>query len=390
MGHHLPWLTLTLCGCGLRSLLPTGPVVKPAEQAAFVPVRPATVDYTGGPKTDFPILPLQPFGLQYAVDVVFVSHHPDWDMHEYARLDLPQRSVWIAKDSDRSGKQTIVADVENLSSWLPEIPAPRLERAVVVEDWTHGEDVHVSLSYINPSNEHVHVRAQGRMPSSPPVKRNGNTMKHSQDVVAAVLDIERFGKKLSGDISIGGEPQRFKKILGLVPFRFLLKQTQAGVAITNYRLQPLEQGFRLIRPSPAAPDWPTQSDETWAFDGHVAAYDNGIVQFQHRFIEGGLSSSHVRQHGLSAPTFTLRLQPALPDLRRTFEGEHTSTFVMGVNGQAGHGKGEVRAWWSSETTVHVQFLPTHPHWLASRPMETTIVYQPDGSVDVFTRRIQTP
>lgn len=390
MGHHLPWLTLTLCGCGLKSLLPTGPIATAEDQAAFIPVSPAPVTYTGEPRVTFPVLPLQPFGLQYAVDVVFVSTHPDWDMHEYARLDLPQRSVWIAKDSDRSGKQTIVSDVENLPSWMPEIPAPRLERTLTVDDRTKDEEVNVSLSYLNSSDQQVRVRAQGRMPSSPPAKRNGNTMKHSQDVVAAVLDIERFGKKITGNISIGGKPQRFKKILGMVPFRFLLKQTQAGIAITNYRMQPLDQGFRLLRPSPAAPDWPTKSDETWDFDGHVAAYDNGVAQFQHSFIEGGLSSSQVRQHGLSEPTFILRLQPALPDLRRTFEGEHTSTFVMDVNGQAGHGKGEVRAWWSSDSEVHVTFLPTHPHWLASRPMETTIVFLADGSVDVFTHRIQAP
>jgi len=390
MRHPLTWLTLTLCGCGLKSLLPAGPVINPVEQAAFVPPRPATVHYTGQPKTAFPILPLQPFGLQYAIDVVFVSTHPDWDMHEYARLDLPSRSVWIAKDSDRSGQQTIVADVKDLKGWLPEIPAPRLERTLAVQDHTDGDEVQVALSYINASDQPVRVRAQGRMPSSPPAKRNGNTMKHSQDVVAAILDIERFGKKITGNISIGGEEQRFKKILGLVPFRFLLKQTQAGIAIANYRMQPLDQGFSLIRPSPAAPDWPTNGEETWTFDGQVAAYDNGIVRFQHTFVEGGLSSSQVRQHGLSTPTFDFRLQPALPDLRRTFEGEHTSTFAMDVNGQIGHGKGEVRAWWINDSELHVRLSPTSPDWLASRPMETTILFLADGSVDVFTRRIVAP
>ena len=98
----------------------------------------------------------------------------------------------------------------------------------------------------------------------------------------------------------------------------------------------------------------------------------------------------MRQHGLSAPTFDFRLQPALPDLRRTFEGEHTSTFVMDVNGQGGHGKGEVRAWWINDSELHVRLSPTSPHWLASRPMETTILFLADGSVDVFTRRIVAP
>ena len=390
MGHRLSWLTLTLFGCGLRSLLPTGPVTNPTEQATFVPVQPASVTYTGPPKTSFPILPLQPFGIQYAVDVVFVSTHPDWNMHEYARLDLEGRSIWIAKDSDHTGNQTIVADVDHLSSWMPEIPAPRLERTLTVEDQTEGDEIHVSLSYINPSDDPVQVRAQGRMPARPPAKRNGNTMKHSQDVVAAVLDIERFGKNIRGDISIDGHTQRFKKILGLIPFRFLLKQTQAGIAITNYRMQAVDQGFSLTRPSPAAPDWPTQGHEQWEYDGHVATYDNGIVHFQHSFIEDGLSTLQVRQHGLATPTFRLRLQPALPDLRRPFEGEHTSTFVMDVNGQAGHGKGMVRVWWNDASEVHVQLLPTSPHWLASRPMETTIVYLADGAVDVFTRRVVAP
>ena len=117
-------LGLLLSGCSLKSVLPSGPVVSAKDLRAFDDPQPSEARYTGAPVGHMPVLPLTAFGLTYAVDVVIVSGPPDWDMHEYARLDLPVRSVWIAKDSDLSGRQTIVSDVEDLRRWLPEIPAP--------------------------------------------------------------------------------------------------------------------------------------------------------------------------------------------------------------------------------------------------------------------------
>lgn len=373
-------------GCGLKGLLPTKPVVSSAELEQFEAPVASPAHYNGEPKTDIPVLPLQAFGLQYAADVVFVSQHPDWDMHEYARLDTPGRSIWIAKDSNHKGEQTIVADVPKLSNWLPEIPAPRIQAPVVVDDNSAGDTINIRMSYDNPLGQHTEMSAEGIMPSRPPSKRNGNTMGHSRDVVAAVLDIERFGSRIKGKMSIDGEPQRFEKILGLVPFKFLLQQTQAGVVITNFRLSPAATGFSLTRPSPADPDWPTSSQEQWSWDGETARYDNGVVLFEYVFKQRGLSGIIVRQHGLDAPTCALRLQPALPDLTRPFLGEHVVDFVMDVNGQQGHGAGRIKAAWADPHTIVLHFEPSSPSWLASRPMMTTIRFTADGSVDVRTTR----
>ncbi|MGB0641476.1 MAG: hypothetical protein ACPGTU_19235, partial [Myxococcota bacterium] len=94
MSHTNPfstcrWFAISMlcCGCGLKSLLPGTPVLSKAELASFETLQPSSAAYTTGPNVPFPILPLQGFGLQYAADIVYVSEHPDWDMHEYARLD---------------------------------------------------------------------------------------------------------------------------------------------------------------------------------------------------------------------------------------------------------------------------------------------------------------
>ena len=378
---------LALSGCGLKSILPSKPVAKEAHIRTLEAQVASPAAYTDQARTDFPIIPLTTFGLQYAVDVVFVSEHPDWDMHEYARLDVDGQSIWIAKDSTPSGVQTIIADVDDLEAWMPEIAVPRIQAPIVLKDRTQGSAVDIEMTYTNPNGQLTEIWAKGALPSKPPAKRNGNTMGHSRDVVAAVLDIERFGSRIDGGISIDGEAQKFDRILGLVPFRFLLKQTQAGVVVTNFRLMAAEDGFQLIRPSPSDPDWPTRSKEGWAWDGSTALYDNGVVEFEYRFIDGGLSAAQVRQHGLSEPTFNLHITPALPDLRRHFAGTLTSRFAMHVNGQKGHGTGSISARWTSDSTVEVHFVPDAPFWLADRPMKTVVQFRGDQQVDVRTTRV---
>ena len=64
-----------------------------------------------------------------------------------------------------------------------------------------------------------------------------------------------------------------------------------------------------------------------------------------------------------------------------------SNFVMAVNGQAGHGTGEVTASWVGPGHAEVIITPTAPHWLADRPMRSTIILRDDGSVDVQTERV---
>lgn len=382
------YLLLTVAACGLKDILPGAAVLNTRQLADFESIRASNAAYTSGPIVDFPVMALQPFGVQYAVDVVMVSDHPSWTMHEYARLDTPKGSFWIAKDSDPSGKQTIVADIPHLNEWMPEIPAPRFERELRVTDRSHGDRISVCFAYVNPHDDAVEACANGTMPDKPPPKRNGNTMGHSRDVVAAVLDIDRFLLfKTDGHISIGEAETKVDKVLGIVPFRSLLRQTQAGVATANFRLSPNGDAFALTRPSPARPDWPTRGSELWTVDATGAHYDNGIVAFHHELVDGELARMSVRQHGVETETFEMRFQPALPDLRRRFNGVVRSDFVMNVNGQAGHGTGFVTAEWASDDALSVRFVPTSPRWLIDRPMETTVQYNDDGTVDVFIERI---
>jgi hypothetical protein len=202
-----------------------------------------------------------------------------------------------------------------------------------------------------------------------------------------VLDLERFGPKLRAEVRIGGKSVGFRRIMGLVPFKFLLRQSQGGFAIANYRLNPIDDGWSVDLPGPSAPDWPTRARGIWLVDGDSLLHDNGVCRFVYGFEEGGLATVRVRQAGMTADVFKLWIQPAMPDLRRPFEGTATSRFRMDVGGQAGHGTGEIRAQWTDEHTVTVDIVPTQPHWLADRPMRSTIRWAPTGEVDVRTERV---
>ena len=168
---------------------------------------------------------------------------------------------------------------------------------------------------------------------------------------------------------------------------FLLRQTQAGIAVASFRQTPDGDGFLLDRPIPGAEAWPTAGRERWTWDGQVAQSSNDVLRYTYRFVEGGLASVTVHQVGHSSPSFELSLQPALPDLRRPFAETVRSDFVMAVNGQAGHGTGEIAAKWIGPGHAEVTITPTAPHWLADRPLRSTIILRDDGSVDVQTERI---
>lgn len=377
---------LLVLGCGLKQVLPRTAVLSPAEIRSFDGPAPADVRYTGRPRTPALFAPLQVFGLQYAVDIVLVTEHPDWEMHEIARLDTPERSFWIAKDAAQGGVQTIVSDAPNLKSWLPEVPIPRIQAPVTVVDRSEGDDIDLRIAYTNPAGLPVEVWTQAHMPPRPPIKRNGNTMGHSREIVAAVLDLERMGSNVSAGVSIGGEAQTISKIADLIPFKFLLRQTQGGVAIANYGIEASQTGFTLSRPAQNVSDWPTQSSEQWTQDGDTATYDNGICRFVARFIEGGLASYTVYQHGMEQPVFNLALSPALPDLRRTFPGSVSSHFRMDVGGQLGHGTGLIKTEWVGDGIVGVWLLPSEPSWLADRPMEGAVRYSETGEITVQMMR----
>lgn len=389
-------LSTLLSACApLHRLLPQGPALSPRQQAAL-PGQPAPsgVRYTGPPAVDFPVLPVQLWGLHYAIDLVLVSDHPDWTMHEYARIDLPDRSLWIAKDADVNGDQNVVAELDDIRSWLPEIPVPRTAAPVTVQDASDDRRVDLQLSTATPTGEPVELSYRGKRPQRAPGKRNGSTMEHSRGAVAAVLDLA--GQVHGGDValSIGGQPRRIQRLFGFYAMKFVLDQYQAGFAVASFVQRPAAGGFELERPAPGV-SWPTEGHEAWSDDGQWVRRHDPIVTLGYdlppsQAQDGGevreLRGAEVTQVGHDLPLLQLRLDRALPDLRRPFEGRAVSHFVMDINGQQAHGTGTLETWWSEGGPV-VELHPSAPWWLAERPMRTTVRYTEAGEALVHIERI---
>ncbi len=385
----LPLLGLpALAGCGLSKMLPGPPVLSPAERGAFETPAPSGARYTGGPRVPYPVLPVQVWGLRYGLDVVLVSTHPDWDMHEYARLDLPRGPLWLAKDADADGNQGIVADLLDIETWIPEVPAPRVSGPVVVTDRSTADVADLRFEYTNPKGDPVVVTYRGRMPTGPSKPRNGNTMGHSRAAVAALLDLHLFRVGGEATVEIGGKKWPLKRMLGLVPLKILLAQSQGGFAIADFRQSDAEGGFTLVRPA-GATDWPTRARERWTIADGWARRPGPVVSLAYHFgegeREGELDRAQAWQVGVDVPVTDVSFQPALPDLRRPFEGTVESVFAVDIAGQAGHGTGRIRCTWTGPDTVSVTMIPTAPRWFADRPMETTIRYTDEG-VDVKVAR----
>lgn len=385
------WLGLLACTAPLRRVLPTDPVLSADDAAAFDEVRLPAVSYSGPSQLGALLPPLQLFGVYYAVDVVIVSEHPDWDMHELARLDTPQGAVWMAKDSDNNYVQTISADLPDLDTWAAEVPVPRQQVPVSVTEQWDGRRLRFAMDYTNPAGEPVSVAVRGRVPRRPPGQRNGNTMGHSQQAVAAVLDLERMGHRARAQITIDGVEYPVHRLLGIYPMRFLIQQAQVGFAIADFSARPGDGGqLHITRPGAPSVDWPTHADEVWTTQGDDALtllrYDDGYLVHTYAFADGGLARATIAQHGRDVPVLDARFSPALPDLTRPFDGEAESRFRFDVNGQVGHGTGAVRARWVTDDAVVIEIAGEAPAWLQDRPMVGTIRYTDDRRARVRIRR----
>lgn len=367
MGVLLPFLA----ACGLSKMLPGPPALSPNERAAFEMRAPSGARYTGGPRVETPVIPLQVWGLRYGLDVVLVSTHPDWDMHEYARLDLPSGPLWLAKDADANGNQGIVADLPDIRSWIPEVPAPRVSGPLVVTDRSTADVADLRFVYTNPAGDPVDVTYRGRIPTKPSKPRNGNTMGHSRAAVAALLDLHLFRTGGDATVSIGGKAWPLKRLLGLVPLKILLAQTQGGFAIADFSQAASAGGFTLLRPGYEVP-WPTEANEEWTVADGWARREGPVASLRYHFADGELDRAQVWQVGVDVPVTDVVFRPALPDLRRPFEGVVESAFAVDIAGQEGHGTGRVRCAWTGPDTVSVTMIPTAPRWFADRPMETTV------------------
>lgn len=380
-----------LSSCGLADYAPYGPSLKPAAAERWLSQPAEQVRYTGEPRFDAPLPPFQVFALRYVDDIVIETRSPQWSMHEYARIEADGRELWIAKDSDMNGVQTVTADVADITSWLPEIPVPRRSGAVAVEERSQGEQIDVTLRYQTPTGEDAIVQFSAARSEKTEKKRNGSTFDHSAAVASVILDIPH--RQLSGvdaAVSYDGEPSGVRRVLGLVPVAALLDQTQAGFAVASMKLRPAGDGLDVVRPIPGE-SWNTRSQESWTWEG---TDDTGVLRYAHQaggwsysFESGGLSAAQV---GASAdePFMRLQLSAPLPDLRRPFEGEVSRAFVVRM-GEDVHGHGWIRCRWEGGEVV-ASLEPVAPRWFAERPLETRLRFTQDGAALLRTRRVSAP
>jgi len=381
-------LVAFFAGCaGLKDLVPEGPVLSYAERLdGFSGERPSGVRYTGPARVDFPVLPLQIFGVRYDLDLILRSQHPDWDMHEYARITTPSGPVWLMKDARTVGKaQTIVADIDGIETWLPEVPVQRKSWPVKVDDRSTAERLDLDISYENIDGQAVAVSYQGKIPTDARPQRNSSTMGHSPTAVAAVLDLSHFQFAQRASIAIGGEPQKLVHLLGLIPFRMVLGQTQAGFSAGAFDERSTDGAVSTVHTG----DFVAGAEQAWDVvrgDGWQELVQRGDLRtLTYRFLDRGdgaleLVSARVTQFAVAQEACALQLAPALPDVRRPWDGVAEGRFVLDVNGQPSHGVGRYEARWEGDEVV-VRLIGQAPTWLAERPV-TVRVRVADGAAHV--------
>lgn len=406
-------LSLFLTACSsITRMLPQGPALDAAARAAFVEA-PSGAAYSGEPLTPFPVLPVVVFGAKYDLDLVIISQHPEWNMHEYARIITPDGPVWFAKDARESTMmQSYIADLPGITSYMPEGPIQRKYYPVEVVDRSTAEWLDIELRYENIDGEPVEVTYQGKPPRPNQKKRNGSVMGHSPQVLA-VLDLPSrvFGRRAT--MRINGEPYKVKRALGLVPFQLALTQTQGGLASHALRLEPTwDEGLEVEASAFATPGEMEDANEPQqggpAFDAVFFMPDGDAVRrhweveefgdyvhakqvsemrtLSYRFRKGErgsreLVSATVEQFGEETPVTHVVFSPALPDLGHRFHGTVHGRFAIDVNGQEGHAVGRVESTWTEEGPV-IKLIPEAPWWTTDRPLTGHFLLTEDGGVDV--------
>ncbi len=358
---------------GLYDFVPHGPVLTPRQRVdLFGRERASGVDYTGPARVQAPVMPLQLFGVGYDVDLMLVSDHPDWNMHEYAMLSTPEGPVWLAKDArEVSLEQSIVAERDELEHWLPEVTVRRKWSKMTVDDRSTNQHLELSLAYENIAGEPTEVTWEGPHPTRLERLRNTSTMGHSRDAFLVVLDLSHKAPARKASITINGQKRKIHRMFGLVPMQFALVQTQAGMAVGEWEQRSSPGGFETLHHQRTRQAW-TLSDHG---DHVIAQQQHPMRTLSYRFLRQGdaleLVHARVEQYARSVPVCEIRFDPALPDFRRPFSAVYEGRYVIDVNGQQSHATGRTLA--REEDGVGVlSILPHAPHWTMDRPMRATV------------------
>jgi len=230
---------MLVTGCGGK-FKGSGPVISGWERTqAFAADNISTAAqsgaYTGQAVVSAPVVPFMAFGAAFDLDLVIVSKHPNWDMHEFGRLSTAQGPLWVALES-RAGTldQFITADLPDIDAWMPEIPLERKATPFTIQDRSNAEQIDVEISYENVDNQVVNVVFQGDPPWRSQKKRNGNSMGHAQNQAIAVVDVPHRESAFKAKISFDDKNERIARLGGIVPFQFAVEQAQGGLAIGSY------------------------------------------------------------------------------------------------------------------------------------------------------------
>lgn len=356
----------------VKILLPKGPVLSKIERQKIEKNKKLEISYTKESSSEFPLIPFQVWAATYDLDIVIVSDNPKWNMHELARLQTPKGPVWIMKDALNSTmEQSIVADIDDVESWLPEIPVKRKFYPVKVKDSSSAKMLNLDFEYENMAGEICKIHYEGPFPTKKQPKRNGSTMGHSKSQLIAVLDlpVRNFAKK--ANIYFDGKAAKIKKILGMVPFQMALKQTQAGISIgklEQYKFADKILTKHLDKKIEIVQEWILQKRD----EAVILSQDNELrtINYQYNILhelEKAYVDIKIPQHR----AFEISFYPALPDFGRTFNGTCESIFIMDVNGQKSHAMGKIISE-CTESGVKISIEPLKPWWVNDRPMKSEI------------------
>lgn len=372
---------LTACA-GLRDLVPEGPVLGPLARAdRFGVVHPSGVAYDGRVLGAVPVPVLPIWGVRYDLDLVVRTREPGVDLHELARFATPDGPVWIHKEAAAGSlRQTLVADLPaplDVATVLPEIRVPRRPGRVDVDDRSDDRHLDLTVHTTDPRGGDVLATFRSRTFGAPLALRNSPTMGHSRTDLLAALDLShrRIGGR--GTWTVDGARVPLVRILGLVPFRVALAQTQGGLSSADVTWTSTPEGPRahhvLVDGATADTAWSVRTTP----GGVELVQDGPWRTLRYTFVAEGdalelLAAEVVPAVGGPAAA-SLRLDPALPDPRRPFPGVARSAWVLDVDGQASHALGDVELWWEGDT-LHLRVLPEAPRWVRDRAMAGTLTW----------------
>ncbi|MCH2043363.1 MAG: hypothetical protein MK212_04425 [Saprospiraceae bacterium] len=354
-------------------------------------VTTAGVQYTDKAKTSCPILPLQVWAATYDLDIVMVSKHQAWNMHEFARVATPQGAVWLMKDArEGSLDQCLIADIPDLDFWLPELPVQRKYYPVRVEDKSTSKLLQFNFAYENILGEQVKASYKGKRIKTKMKKRNGSTMGHSQNHAMVVLDLpyRDFGKKAS--MQFDGKTHKIQKLLGIVPFCMALQQTQGGLSIGEFNIKQLSD--KLLQTShPIKDTFAVQEWNKYPVDNGFCIEQKGDFRTLRYFFSDTLGklelkAASAQQWNYTNESFRIEFERPLPDLRYPFQDTFQTKFVLDIGEQKSHGLGTVQAYWENDSPV-LKLLPERPWWVADRPMQTHIDIINESEVKIQIQRI---